>query len=128
MANIFTPPDIVTEMPVAVSIRGWTSRLKAEDTLSVSMSLGFIFTDLKQQFSLTIRCGICQYEDSLPVDANLLISLNKATFDQIQLGYTDILSAVEKGDIKLKGTSSELQRFLGYFEDPGASPISLTIH
>ena len=86
MANIFTPPDIVTEMPAAVSIKGWTTRLKAEDTLTVSMSLGFIFTDLKQQFALSIRRGVCQFDESLPVDANLLLSLNKTIFDQIQLG------------------------------------------
>ena len=128
MANIFTPPDIVTTLPVAVSIRGWTSRLKAEEILSVSMSLGFIFTDLKQQYSLTIRRGVCQFDQSLPVDADLLISLDKKVFDQIQMGFTDFLTAIEKGEIKLKGKSSELERFLGYFEEPGTSPISLTVH
>ncbi|MBT7951384.1 MAG: MBL fold metallo-hydrolase [Gammaproteobacteria bacterium] len=128
MANIFTPPDIVTEMPAAVSIKGWTTRLKAEDTLTVSMSLGFIFTDLKQQFALSIRRGVCQFDESLPVDANLLLSLNKTIFDQIQLGNTDFMTAIEKGDIKLKGKRAELKRFLGYFEEVGTSPISLTVH
>ncbi len=128
MANIFMPPDIVSEMPAAVSIKGWTTRLKAEDTLSVSMSLGFIFTDLKQQFSLRIRRGVCQFDESLPVNADLLLSLDKTVFDQIQMGNTDFLTAIEKGDIKLKGKYTELERFLGYFEELGASPISLTIH
>ena len=41
MANIFTPPDILAEMPVDVSINAWTTRLKAELTLSVNRSLGF---------------------------------------------------------------------------------------
>ena len=128
MANIFTPPDIITEMPVDVSIKGWTTRLKAEDTLSVSMSLGFIFTDLKQQYALTIRRGVCQFDQSLPIDADLILSLDKVVFDQIQMGNIDFLKAIEKGDIKLKGKSAELKRFLGFFEEVGTSPISLTVH
>ena len=38
----------------------------------------FIFTDLKQQYSLSIRRGVCQFDETLPVDADLLLSLNKA--------------------------------------------------
>jgi alkyl sulfatase BDS1-like metallo-beta-lactamase superfamily hydrolase len=128
MANIFMPPDIVTNLPAAVSIKGWTTRLKAEQTLQVSMSLGFIFTDLQQQFALSIRRGICQFDKTLPIDVDLILSLDKTIFDQIQLGNTDFLSAIEKGDIKLRGKSSELVRFLGYFEEAGSSPISLTVH
>jgi alkyl sulfatase BDS1-like metallo-beta-lactamase superfamily hydrolase len=128
MANIFMPPDIVTEMPLAVSINGWTSRLKAEDTLSVTMSLGFEFTDLQQQFGLSIRRGICQFDKTLPENPDLLLSLNKVVFDQIQLGNTDFLTAIKQGDIKLRGKLSQLQSFLDFFESVGASPISLTLH
>jgi alkyl sulfatase BDS1-like metallo-beta-lactamase superfamily hydrolase len=128
MTNIFMPPDIVTALPAAVSINGWTTRLKAEETLQVTMSLGFIFTDLQQQFALSIRRGICQFNKSLPIDADLILSLDKTIFDQIQLENTDFLSAIEKGDIKLKGKISDLVHFLGYFEEVGTSPISLTVH
>lgn len=128
MANIFMPPDIVTEMPPAVSINGWTSRLKAEETLSVNMSLGFEFTDLQKQFTLSIRRGVCQFDEGLPENPDLLLSLSKPVFDQIQLGKTDFLKAIEQGDIKLRGDKVKLQDFLNYFETAGESPISLTIH
>ena len=127
MANIFSPPDITAEMRPAVSIKGWTSRLKAEETLSVNMSLGFVFTDLDKQFSLTIRRGVCQFDKYLPAAPDLLLSLNKEVFDRIQLGETDILTAVKRGDISLDGRDVDLERFLSYFEPLGDSPISLTL-
>ena len=40
MANIFMPPDILAEMPVEVSIDAWTTRLKAEQTLTVKQVAG----------------------------------------------------------------------------------------
>ena len=45
MLKLFAPPDMVTEMPVAVTLSAWTSRLKAEKTLDIIQSLGFSFTD-----------------------------------------------------------------------------------
>jgi linear primary-alkylsulfatase len=128
MANIFMPPDIVTALPPAVSINGWTSRLKAEQTLQVNMSLGFEFTDIKQNYFLTIRQGICQFSEGQPRETDLLLSLSKPVFDQIQLGKTNFLNAIEQGEIKLRGRKARLQRFLNYFETVGESPISLTLH
>ena len=128
MADIFTPPDILAEMPVDVSINTWTTRLKAEETLSVNRSLGFEFTDLDETYGLTIRRGVCQFDANPGKDMDMVLSMTKPVFNEVVSGSTTIEEAVAEGRIRLTGNPDELKRFLGYFETPGADPISLTLH
>ncbi len=128
MANIFMPPDILAEMPVDVSINGWTTRLKAERTLSVNRSLGFEFPDLNESYGLTIRRGVCQFDVNPETGMDMVLTMTKPVFDKVQSGAVTIEEAVVKGDIRLTGNMDDLKRFLGYFETPGADPISLTLH
>jgi alkyl sulfatase BDS1-like metallo-beta-lactamase superfamily hydrolase len=128
MAKIFMPPDIVTEMPVTVSINSWTSRLKAEETLAENMSLGFVFTDLDERYSLTIRRGVCQFDERVLDDNDVVLTLTKPVFDQVLLGNSSIEQAASDGDVQIVGELSQLRRFLNYFEPAGGSAISLTIH
>ena len=128
MADIFTPPDILAEMPVDVSINAWTTRLKAEQTLSVNRSLGFEFPDLNETYGLTIRRGVCQFDVNPETGMDMVLTMTKPVFDEVQSGAATIEGAVVKGDIRLTGNMDDLKRFLGYFETPGADPISLTLH
>ncbi len=128
MANIFTPPDILAEMPVDVSINAWTTRLKAEQTLSVNRSLGFEFTDLDETYGLTIRRGICQFDVNPDKDMDMVLSMTKSVFNQVVSGSATIEEAVAGGAMKLTGNPDDLKRFLGFFETPGADRISLTLH
>ncbi|MEZ5500698.1 MAG: alkyl sulfatase dimerization domain-containing protein [Steroidobacteraceae bacterium] len=127
MASIFTPADIVTETPAAISIAGWTSRLRAEDALDTRMSLGFVFTDLEESYTLTIRRGVCQFDVGL-TDPDIVITLTKAAYNRFLLGTTGLLDAVRGGDAGLHGEPADLQKFLNHFEPAGNSRISLTVH
>ena len=128
MADIFTPPDILAEMPVDVSINAWTTRLKAEQTLSVNRSLGFEFPDLNESYGLTIRRGVCQFDVNPETGMDMILTMTKPVFDEVQSGAVTIEEAVVKGDIRLTGNMDDLKQFLAYFETPGADPISLTLH
>ena len=128
MANIFMPPDILAEMPVDVSLDAWTTRLKAEETLSVNQSLGFEFTDLNEAYGLTIRRGVCQFDVNPGNSMDMVLTLTKPVFNAVLSGATTIEEAVVKGDIQLAGNMDDLKQFLAYFETPGADRISLTLH
>ena len=126
MASIFTPADIVTEIPVSVSLNGWTSRLRAEATLDVEASLGLVFEDLGESYTLTIRRGVCQFETGAAA-ADSTLMLTRRVFDSVQLGETTFEEAVASGEAGLRGNPAALHRFLGYFESAGNTSITLTL-
>ena len=128
MANIFTPPDLLAELPVDVSISGWTSRLKAEQTLDVNQSLHFVFTDLDESYGLTIRRGVCQFDTRPDNKPDLTLTLTRPAFNAALSGSVTIEQAVVAGDMALTGNPDELKQFLSYFEPPDATAISLTLH
>lgn len=127
MADIFMPPDILAAMPMDVSINAWTTRLKAEETLSVNKSLGFEFTDLGETYGLTIRRGICQFEINPENAMDMRLSMTKPVFVEVQSGNTTIEAAVVNGAIEFNGDMDELKQFLDYFEPVGADRFSLTL-
>ena len=129
MAKIFMPPDIITAIPADVSIKSWGTRLKAEDTLSEDLSLGFRFQDLGKTYSLTVRRGVCQFSaTATPQKMDLLLTLTKPQYDAVLLGKISFEDAVANGDMTLRGDSQALRRFLGYFESGAGTAISLTVH
>ncbi|MCF7982467.1 MAG: MBL fold metallo-hydrolase [Pseudomonadales bacterium] len=126
-ANIFYPPDIIAAMPPEVSVKGWITRLKAEQTLDVQLTLGFEFTDLDQSFGLEIRNGVCQFHPQLPERPDLTLSLNKADYDRVLLGRTSYQELISSGAARLQGDVEQLNRFIDYFDDDNA-PIALTTY
>ena len=61
-------------------------------------------------------------------ETDLVLSLTKADYDSILLGKMDFMGAVADGHMALQGDSGKLAQFLGYFDNPGSSDISLTLH
>ncbi len=127
ISSMMMPPDMVTEMPAETAIQGWATRLKSEEALDAQLSMTFKFVDINQSYALTIRNGICQFDKKPVRESDLQLSLTKAVFDKIQLRQSTIEQAVTAGDIILKGDRRTLAKFIGYFEEAGSTPISLTI-
>ena len=59
---------------------------------------------------------------------DMVLYMTKPVFNEVLSGNTTIEAAVVNGDMKLSGELSDLNRFLDYFETPGADPVSLTLH
>ena len=65
----------------------------------------------------------CRYQKN----SNIQLKLPYASWPA-KAFTTDFHDAIAAGEIVLQGQQQELARFLGYFEPPGASPVSLTLH
>jgi alkyl sulfatase BDS1-like metallo-beta-lactamase superfamily hydrolase len=127
MANIFMPPDMIGALSADALISGWPSRLKAEETLVVELTLGIQLTDESQGMGLEIRGGVCQFHQRLPEENQIIIELTRPLLNRALAGSASFVDMIEKGDIKLHGELAEFARFLSYFESPENNSISLTL-
>ncbi len=125
----FASPDIIAAMPARVWVEGFSTRLKAESTWNVHQTAGFVFPDVKETYALELRRGIVQFHeraDSTSLDLEL--TLDKATLNEVLLGKTKFPAAIAAGKVRItKGTPASVQQFFSYFEQPGESPIALTV-
>jgi alkyl sulfatase BDS1-like metallo-beta-lactamase superfamily hydrolase len=124
----FAAPDLVAALPAKAFVEGLTTRLKAEDTLDVTMTVGFRFPDTGESCGIALRRGVAQFDEQLPETTDMTLTLDKATLDRIRLGELTLRDALLAGAIHVGGRpATELTRFFGYFEGPLTVPIQLIV-
>jgi alkyl sulfatase BDS1-like metallo-beta-lactamase superfamily hydrolase len=120
--------DQVASLPARIFVESFGTRLKAEDTLDVTMTVGFRFPDIGEAYGVAIRRGIAEFVDHLPEQTDLTLALDKTVLDRIRLGSLTMREAVLGGAVKWSGGSLiAIARFFGYFELPFSEPIRLAV-
>ncbi len=127
IAKAFSSPDLIRAFPATRTIEGFTTRLKAEETGDVEMTLGFLFPDTGEACGLEIRRSVCQFHATFPENSDATLILNKTVLDDVLLRETTIPTALSEGRIQIAGNPASVQQFLSYFEGPPLSGIRLTI-
>jgi alkyl sulfatase BDS1-like metallo-beta-lactamase superfamily hydrolase len=128
IASGITSPDLVAALPARIFVEGFPARLKAEDTLSTTVAVGFRFPDIGESYGIEIRRGVAQVEDRLPEKADLTLTLDKPVLDRIRLGQITMRDAIASGAVQLTGgPPTDVARFFGYFELPFSTPIWLVL-
>ncbi len=134
-------PDMVVAFPTVNLIDSFRYRLMAENTLDVRMTAGFNFPDTGEAFGLEIRRGVVQLYEAMPENADVVIEIDRATVNGLITGELNlggkagvvpenpIAALFEAGAARLTtGTSEEMARFFGYFEQPSDEPIPITFN
>ena len=128
LRNFYSGPGVIASFPSQALVEGFSTRLKAEQTLDVQMTMGFRFSDVGESYALEIRRGIAQFHDAPSGRSDILVSLEKSVLVRILAGETTIDDALASGSMKvIIGTPAQVRRFLAYFEEPFASAIALTV-
>jgi alkyl sulfatase BDS1-like metallo-beta-lactamase superfamily hydrolase len=128
IARSISSPDLASALPARIFVESFRTRLKAEDTLDVAMTVGFRFPDIGEAYGIAIRRGVAQFEDHLPEKTDVTLTLDKTVLDRIRLGSLTMRNAILRGAVKLSGGSpKEVARFFGYFEMPFSEPIQLVV-
>jgi len=123
----FGAPETVAALPARVWVEGLTTRLESEKTLDVRATMAFWFPDTQEEYSLEVRRGVAQFSDR-PGRSDLAVEMEKKTLDQILLGRSSIVRALNSGQMKVtKGARADVLAFFGYFEPAFLDPIALTV-
>ncbi len=118
-------PQIIAAFPVKQILELFTVNLKAENTLTVTMTMGFVVKDTADECGLEIRRGVAQFHDKLPQNPNATIAFEKKFLQELLQGKTDLMAGLDSGALKItKGTLADVAKFFGYFEVPGRAAKS----
>src|SRR5262249_59723943 len=85
IASSITSPDLVAALPAKAFVDGLPARLKAEETLDVSMTVGFRFPDVNEAYGVQIRRGVAEVDAHLPEKADLNLTLAQPTLARRRL-------------------------------------------
>jgi alkyl sulfatase BDS1-like metallo-beta-lactamase superfamily hydrolase len=92
--------------------------LKAADN---DLTINWRFTDLNEDYALTLRNGVLTHRDLARHDqADVQISMKKSTLDRIALKQTGFLKEATLGDITIEGERVKFLRFMGGLEEADA--------
>jgi len=92
--------------------------LKAADN---DLTINWRFTDLNEDYALTLRNGVLTHRDLARHDqADVQISMKKSTLDRIALKQTGFIKEATLGDITIEGDRVKFLRFMGGLEEADA--------
>jgi alkyl sulfatase BDS1-like metallo-beta-lactamase superfamily hydrolase len=80
------------------------------------LTVGFDFTDLKRQFTLTLANGVLNQSGRGAANTDARLVLSKAGFDRLQSGQTTLEKAIEAGEIKVEGRREAASELLGLLD------------
>ncbi|MHC4517500.1 MAG: alkyl/aryl-sulfatase [Planctomycetota bacterium] len=110
-------PDTIKAMPPQMVFDYLSIRLNGPKAKGKKIVLNVDFTDLKEQYVLTVENGVLNYAHGRQDDkADVTVTLSKATLNAIQLKEATLEQKIESGDVKISGRKEALSEFLGLLD------------
>ncbi|TDF83879.1 alkyl/aryl-sulfatase [Pseudomonas sp. H9] len=110
-------PDLVKAMTPKMFFDYLAVRLDSEKAVGHDMVLNWVFEDLQQPYTLTLRNGVLTHRDGVKNDqAVLTVSMDKTTLDKISLRELDFPTAIKQGALKLDGDGKKLGELLSMLD------------
>jgi len=116
--QVFSVVDAPTEM-IFDMLR---FRVNPERARGKELTIGYDFTDTDEQYTLNLRNSILEIHQSLPDEADAVLTLTREFGNEILLGEESFESGLEQGAIRIKGDVASVGVFHSAFDQPGDLP------
>jgi len=94
-------------------------RVDAAKAAEQDLTINWHFTDLKEDYALTLRNGVLTHRDhTRHGQADVEVKMSKATLDRIALKQTGFLKEATVGDIDISGERVKFMRFMAGLDEP----------
>ena len=118
------------EMVSALSLEQIYSRFRySVDPLKAknkNMTIGMIFTDTEEQFSLELRHSVLIHSDAIPENADVVLTMTRDLLNRIMTRECSFLNSIAKKEMTIKGKKTKLLEFFKCL-DLSFKPIFLTL-
>ncbi|MEN5301181.1 alkyl sulfatase dimerization domain-containing protein [Pseudomonas sp. TWI628] len=93
-------------------------RVDAAKAAAQDLTINWHFTDLNEDYALTLRNGVLTHRDlTRHGQADVEVSMSKATLDRIALKQTGFLKEATVGDIDISGERIQFMRFMAGLDE-----------
>lgn len=120
--------DMVAAMPAPALLEGLRFRIDPARCADVEDILGVEVIDTGEQIGLHVRRGVVEALATIPETASVVIQAPKLVLTaMVHRGLYDTLAGAVRGGKAMlaKGSLSDAERFLSYFDPPNRAPIRL---
>ena len=119
----FTSPDVLKALPTSNIIEMLTTRLDAEKSLNTEMTLGINLPDIGESYALEIRRGVMQFHKKVPVDADVVINMDRSLLNKALMGKTPMPKLLAEGTQAgtfsfAKGDVKGMEKFMSFMAKP----------
>lgn len=118
---------ILERLPLVNLLEKIVTRVDAEQTKDVRITLAFHLTDTGHDYALEIRCGIVQLHQRRPAHTDVTLSGSEDDLRSLLLRQSSFLKEWALGRIHVEGSTSDVARFFGYFDPQADMPPNLVV-
>ncbi|KAF1052885.1 MAG: putative alkyl/aryl-sulfatase YjcS [Stenotrophomonas maltophilia] len=112
-------PDMIRGLTPAMFFDYLAVRIDALKAADEDLLINWRFTDLGQDYALTLRNGVLTHRDGMLHDKpDISVSMTKELLDRIALKQTGFLKEATIGGISIDGGRFKLLRLLGGLDEP----------
>jgi alkyl sulfatase BDS1-like metallo-beta-lactamase superfamily hydrolase len=109
------PDALLAEVPVSNFLRAMTVRLDPEKAADKNLAVGFRFTDVGEEWGMTLRNDIVELAPHLPAAPDMTVTTTTAVWKEILTNKRNATMAFAHGDVSVDRNRLELVRFLFLF-------------
>jgi alkyl sulfatase BDS1-like metallo-beta-lactamase superfamily hydrolase len=113
----FASPDTVAAMPLELFFDYLSIRLDGPRAEGKTIRMNLDFPDTHQKYLLVVQYGVLQYyEGQQSQDADVSLTLNRASLDQVLAGKLKLEQGIKNGTIKVNGDSKKFDEFVALLD------------
>ncbi|WP_207550697.1 alkyl sulfatase C-terminal domain-containing protein, partial [Mycolicibacterium setense] len=110
-------PDTIKAMPPELLFDYLAVRLNGPKAAGKNITMNVNFGDLKKQYGLTVENAVLNYAPAPVPNANVTVTLDKATLDDIQLGNVELQEAISQNKVTIDGNRGSFDEFMGLLDN-----------
>ena len=126
MRAVLLSPAMVKNFTPQVFLQNWITRVDPDKAKDVSLTLGFTFPDINEQWALEVRRGVAELHRGIPEGTALQLTMDKTFMETLLTGESGLLKGVLLGDVQVQGNLLDIKTFLACF-DFNEEPFGLTV-
>ena len=126
MRAVLLSPAMVKNFTPQIFLQNWITRVDPDKANDVSLTLGFTFPDINEQWALEVRRGVAQLHRGIPEGTALQLTMDKTFMETLLTGESGLLKGVLLGDVQVQGNLLDIKTFLACF-DFNEEPFGLTV-